>query len=391
MCDTLCVVGDGRTLFAKNSDRPRAEAQLLEARPRRVGGGDLATTHLTIADEGAYALVGSRPAWCWGLEHGVNEHRVAIGNERVYTRDDPRAAAPALIGMDLVRLGLERARCADEAVEVMTRLLERHGQGGRCRTDRDEAYFSSFLIADPRGAWVLETSGRSWAAARRDDGAAISNGLTLGDDWSTASVDVPVGSPFDARRDAEHPTGPADRRRAVTAACVAAGAAALEPGDLVSTLRDHGEAPWGHPGRFGAVSPLTGGAGDEVWSVCLHLPDLGLATTASLVAELPADPGPPLRAWAGLASPCASIYVPLFPPASPPMLAEPQTWGRFARLRDRVEAEPGALAEIRGELAAVEAQLWADADTAGHDEEHQRAVVDASGAAVHAVLARLGV
>jgi secernin len=391
MCDTLCVVGDGRTLFAKNSDRPRDEVQLLEALPRRAGDGDLATTHVTVADEGAYALVGSRPAWCWGFEHGVNEHRVAIGNERVYTREDPFAAPAGLIGMDLVRLGLERARCADEAVEVMTRLLERHGQGGRCRSDRDEAYFSSFLIADPAGAWVLETSGRSWAAARRDDGAAISNGLTLGANWTTASVDVPAGSPFDARRDPEHPTGPADRRRAVTAACVATGAAALEPGDLVSTLRHHGEAPWGHPGRPGAVSPPPGGDGDEAWSVCLHLPDLGLATTASLVAELPADPSTPLRAWAALASPCASISVPLFPPASSPLLADPQTWGRFASLRDRVELDPDALTVIRGELAPVEAQLWVDADAAGRDEEHQQAVVDASSASVDAALARLGV
>ncbi len=391
MCDTLCVVGDDRTLFAKNSDRPRTEAQLFDALPRRARGGDLATTHLTIADAGAYALVGSRPAWCWGLEHGINEHRVAIGNERVYTTDDPQAAPPALTGMDLVRLGLERARCADEAVEVMTGLLERHGQGGRCRADRDEAYFSSFLIADPHGAWVLETSGRRWAAARRDDGAAISNRLTLDADWTTASGDVPAGTPFDTWRDAEHPTGPADRRRAVTAACVATGAVTLGPGDLVSTLRHHGAGKWGDPGRSAAVSPPPGGNGDEAWSVCLHLPDVGLSTTASLVAELPADPATPMRAWAALASPCASIYVPLFPPMTPPMLADPRLWDRFARLRDRVEAAPGALAEIRAELAGVETQLWAAAAAAGRDEERQRAVIDAAPIAVDAALARLGV
>jgi secernin len=341
---------------------------------------------VTLPDEGASALVGSRPTWCWGIEHGVNEHRVAIGNERVYTHDDPLAAAPGLTGMDLVRLGLERAHNADEAVEVMTRLLERHGQGGPCRADSDESYFSSFLIADPSGAWVLETSGRSWAAARRDDGAAISNGLTLGDDWTTASVDVPAGSRFDTRRDAEHPTGPADRRRAVTVACVATGAAALEPADLVSTLRDHGAAPWGHPGRLDAVAPPSGGEGDDAWSVCLHLPDHGLATTASLVAELPDDPGTPLRAWAALGSPCASIYVPLAPPASAPVLADPRTWRRFASLRDRVELRPGSLADIRAELAPVEALLWTTAD-----RQHQRGAASTSTALVEAALARLGV
>ena len=91
----------------------------------------------------------ARPTWLWGAEHGVNEHGVAIGNEMVNTVDDPRAAPPALLGMDLVRLGLERAASADEALEVMTTLLERHGQGGVGDAVNDVSYWSSFLVADP--------------------------------------------------------------------------------------------------------------------------------------------------------------------------------------------------------------------------------------------------
>ncbi|MGH9033247.1 MAG: C69 family dipeptidase, partial [Acidimicrobiia bacterium] len=123
MCDTLCAIGGERTLFGKNSDRPVAEAQVAEVHTRRPGGGRLRTTYLDLDDPGAAALLGSRPAWMWGLEHGVNEHGVAIGNERLYTVDDPHAAAPALLGMDLVRLGVEGAASADEAVAVMTELL----------------------------------------------------------------------------------------------------------------------------------------------------------------------------------------------------------------------------------------------------------------------------
>jgi secernin len=159
VCDTLVAVGPAATLFAKNSDRPPTEAQVVEALPGRSPGGRLATQYLEIADAGAAAVLGSRPVWLWGLEHGVNVHRVAIGNERVWTVDDPDAAPPALVGMDLVRLGLERGRSADEALEVMVGLLEAHGQGGVADAARGEAYWSSFLVADPTGAWVLEPIG----------------------------------------------------------------------------------------------------------------------------------------------------------------------------------------------------------------------------------------
>ena len=44
---------------------------------------------MAVPDAGAVGVLGSRPTWMWGLEHGVNEHGVAIGNEKVWTVDDP--------------------------------------------------------------------------------------------------------------------------------------------------------------------------------------------------------------------------------------------------------------------------------------------------------------
>ncbi len=139
-------------------------------------------------------MLGSRPEWLWGFEHGVNEHRVAIGNEKVWTVDDAKSAPPALLGMDLVRLALERSRTADEAFETLTTLLEEHGQGGTGEQDHFEPYFSSFLIADPSGGWIVETSARTWAARPVGRGAAISNRISLGTDWTRASSDVAAGS-----------------------------------------------------------------------------------------------------------------------------------------------------------------------------------------------------
>ena len=125
MCDTLCAPGPRGMVFAKNSDRPLGEIQVAWPFGRRGSAGcTLRTQYLTIGDTGAHATFLSCPTWCWGAEHGVNEHGVAIGNERVATTHDAESAPPALIGMDLVRLGLERARSADEAVDVIAALLD---------------------------------------------------------------------------------------------------------------------------------------------------------------------------------------------------------------------------------------------------------------------------
>src|SRR6202042_2234412 len=131
MCDTLCAPGPRGMVFAKTSDRPPSEVQIAWPFGRRASAGcTLRTQYLSIGDVGAHAAFLSCPTWLWGAEHGVNEHGVAIGNERVSTTHDAASAKPALIGMDLVRLGLERARSADEAVDVMTGLLDACGQGG---------------------------------------------------------------------------------------------------------------------------------------------------------------------------------------------------------------------------------------------------------------------
>lgn len=362
MCDSLCIVRPAGTLFAKSSDRPVTEPQVVEWHAPRPAGGSLRTQYLEIDDTGACAVVGSRPTWLWGFEHGVNEHRVAIGNERVWTTDDPLTAPPSLIGMDLVRLGLERASSAEGAVDVITTLLERHGQGGPAEAPDGEPYSSSFLVADPTEAWVLETSGTAWAAQRTGPGGgvAISNRISIGADWDRASADVAPGRSFDDWRNRDW-SPIADIRLACTLPAVAGPDAS--PEDLVAVMRHHGDRPWGRPGDDPAdVSPLPSpdiqpdGTGV---TVCMHVRDYQ-ATAASMVCDLPLDPDEPLRIWTALGSPCASVYLPVPGPGGHGVdeLGDEATWQRFAELRHEVEADERALTRVRAALAAVEAELW---------------------------------
>jgi hypothetical protein len=376
-------------VFAKNSDRPPGEPQVTWPFGRRSSAGcSLRTQYLIVGDTGAHAALLSCPTWLWGAEHGVNEHGVAIGNERVATTHDSSSAAPGLIGMDLVRLGLERARTAADAVDVMTRLLEDCGQGGIADATHAEAYDSSFLVADPRSAFVLDTAGRDWAAAPFTGGTAISNRLTLGTDWTCASPGAVPGQDFDRFRDASEPTGYADVRLAASRAFLSSTSpGGLTPAATAAHLRDHGAGPWGAPGSRGPVSPPPRRVGPDFSgvSVCMHVRGR-YVTAASMIAELPdaiAD-GAPLRAWVAPGSPCASIFVPAFPrtvagppPFVPLELSTEELWGAADAVRRHVEEDPDALAEVRATLDPVEEELWAEAVDAP-DQPGRWAVVGAS-------------
>jgi secernin len=391
MCDTLCGPGPGGMVFAKNSDRPVGEVQLAVPFGRRpTAGCTLRTQYLRIGDTGAHAALLSCPTWLWGAEHGVNEFGVAIGNERVSTRHDAGRARPALIGMDLVRLGLERARSAHEALDIVIDLLSTHGQGGIADAAHQEAYDSSFLIADADHAFVLDTAGTDYAAAPFAGGVAISNRLTLRSDWTQASVVLDAGEDFDRFRDHDQPTESADARLAASNAFLAsrrATGAGLTPAATASHLRDHGHGPWGAPGAPGPADPPPTGreAGAPGVSVCMHGPNRSV-TAASLIAVLPSDlaDGAPLRAYVALGSPCVSIYVPAFlrtaagpPPFVPFELSNEAMWRAADGLRARVEADPESIESIRAVLDPVEGELWAEADgVAG--QPHRWAEVAAS-------------
>ncbi len=197
MCDTFVVLppytSDGSVIFGKNSDREPNEAQALEFHPAvsHPAGETVKCTYLEIPQvRETHAVLLSRPFWMWGAEMGANEKGVVIGNEAVFTKM-PLDRKPGLIGMDMLRLALERADTADQAVETMIQLLADHGQGGLCGyEDKRLTYHNSFICADPEGAWILETAGPFWVRRRVDGFASISNGLTTGEAFDACHPDA---------------------------------------------------------------------------------------------------------------------------------------------------------------------------------------------------------
>ncbi len=185
MCDSMVALPDvtkeGDLIFAKNSDRPAGEIQDAVSIPPRTyeAGVSLECTYITIPQaKHTLAVIISQPRWMWGAEMGANECGVVIGNEAVWTTEPTRSSG--LLGMDLVRLGLERGRSAFSALKIIVELMSKYGQGGNCAEHFQMNYHNSFLIADREEAWVLETADKYWVAEQVTSGTrSISNNLSI--------------------------------------------------------------------------------------------------------------------------------------------------------------------------------------------------------------------
>jgi secernin len=250
---------------------------------------------------------------------------VVIGNEAVFTRQPCEKVG--LTGMDLLRLSLERADTAERACDVITDLLAEYGQGGGCGHEhRTFTYHNSFIIADPTGAFVLETAGREWARERVQGARTISNELTIRSfadkhsDWLKTRV-----SGCRLRQ---------PRTQDLAGRCT-------DVADLFALLRDHGQGR-GEP----AYSWLNGGLG----APCVHAGGLVAAsqTTGSWVSELS---GGTARHWVtGTSAPCISLFKPVLVKDPVAMEGQPaeiaddrSLWWRHERFQRAVMRNPAEL------------------------------------------------
>ncbi len=400
MCDTFVVLPDatatGEVLLAKNSDREPNEAQQVVLIPAAGHPADevVRCTYLAIPQVArTHAVLLSQPYWMWGAEMGANEHGVVIGNEAVFTRV-PHAKDPALLGMDLLRLALERATSAEEAVEVICALLAAHGQGGQAGHTKHLEYDNSFLVADRGEAWVLETAGPEWAAQRVTAGVrSISNALSLHGSFDRSSdglVQYAVGrgwcrgpEDFDFARQYSDRVytrfGRGFERQCRTAELAGSVPGGAGPLDAMGVLRDHG--PGGGHGNPSTWTPAAGLTGVQV---CMHAgfgPIRGSQSVASMVSRLPAA-GPATHWLTGASAPCTAVFAPVWFDAGLPDQGpgptgrrdEASRWWRHERLHRATLADyPHAMALYADERDDLQRTLVEQAEHAAVGGAEDRA------------------
>jgi len=321
MCDTFVAMSsmthDGSIIFGKNSDREPNEAQVLEYHPvsEFSNGQLLKCTYLDIPQvKKTNAVLISRPFWMWGAEIGANDKGLVIGNEAVFTKM-PTEKEGRLTGMDLLRLALERADTSQRALEIIIELLVEFGQGGPCGfEDKKLTYHNSFIIADASDAWVLETSSHLWVAKKVKDYYAISNGLTIGEEFDLSHPDLinyakkkgwlKKGQTFnfsECYSDWFYTTFSRCNMRRSSLSGQLSNKSKMDVLDAFSILRDHGSSDYTPDSHF------------LMNHVCAHSANKiarnASQSTASMVASLKNDE---CTYWAtGTSAPCTSVFKPI--------------------------------------------------------------------------------
>jgi len=300
---------------------------------------------------------------------------VAIGNLTIFSKE-PIEARPGLIGMDLVRLGLERGRSAREALEVIATLIEVHGQGGASRAPDGTGYHNAFLLADADEAWILETSNRHWVA-RRAVVDSCSNHFCLGEDWEISSRDFEAFARGEgwwrstgrvnaaaAYRNRLVPPQLSEGRYRRSQQLLESGRGRHDVASFMRILRDHadGEAVW---------QPGSGPEDERHFTICAHSEPVQW-TAASFIAPLPGDVAAPWPVWVSFGTPCTGVFLPVYVAgAIPGPLArgaecdDPESaWWLFHHLQSAASSDPARATPLLREG-------WADLEAGIESERVQ--------------------
>lgn len=387
MCDILIatpkVTENDVMLFGKNSDRDPNEAQIIEYLPRRKTEKDkieLTYVEFPQVDE-TNAVILSRPWWMWGAEMGSNEHGLTIGNTAVFTNQDYQDNG--LLGMDLIRLALERTEDAEQALEFLTKTISKHGQGGNGSYEHDFFYHNSFIIADAEQAWVLETAGENWVTKKIRGFYTISNKLTIGSDWSKSYLSSISKEEkdeeylnFAKRFSAKFPSSDcfktkfsqAEDRREFTLEKLRENRGKINFRLFMKILGSH---------RNKSFVPRKGSNQD----VCMHYGGMirKSQTTSSQVSVL--DDENPVHWFTGTSNPCLSVFKPIFVEEGLPEIGKRGTnrfdsksyWWRFERLHRKIQTQyEEVIEQFSSELDNIQEKIIKKVKNSNNDFETTR-------------------
>ncbi len=319
MCDTMVSTPKSSAekvmIVGKNSDREPNEAQNITFVPAsdHPAGSNVRCTYIEIPQvKHTHAVLLSRPFWMYGAEMGVNEHGVAIGNEAVFTKEKYHKKNDALLGMDILRLALERSHNACEAIDVIIQLLDEYGQGGVHTMGGTKYYHNSFIIADPVEAYILETAGIHWVYKKVDGIASISNCLTIENVYDRSSFDrdrdsdefgrMKRGNPVHFNKDFSDSVYTHFARGRVRKSCsydmLNQKNGSITSSDIMNILRSHNVREPYKPGS----RPME--------RMCLHAGGLISSQTAGSMVAVMKKGRMPLVYYTGTSAPCMSIYKP---------------------------------------------------------------------------------
>jgi dipeptidase len=369
MCDTFVALPahtqDHSMLFAKSADCEVNEANALVRIPRKkhVKGEAVRVTHLVIPQaEETYEILLTKAFWTYGCEIGVNEYGLSMGEEAVFTTQ-MQEEKDGIIGPDLMRIGLERARNCREAIQVMTELLEKYGQGGSAELKGNSHFDSSYIMSDPDEAYIMETAGRTWAIKKVEAVASISNMLGIGRDWDTCSA-ASAGEKVDWAKTYALPEVPptlgSQVRQAITYNSLTAALGNISVQKFFEIMRHHGQGY--HPARAEAHR-----------NICVHAgpqENRWWQADGVMVTDVGSHG---VMAWVtGTSGTCVSIFKPLFLGMKLPDLGpypaeqfDPRSlWWKHELLHRRAMADFDRLVpEIRADFDRIEAEFIAQAGT----------------------------
>ena len=253
MCDSFVALGNstvsGSVLLAKSADTAVNESQHLFRQPRREyrEGALVRITHLSIPQARVtYETILGKSFWAWGTEVACNEHGVSAGNEGAFSNQKEEGKEGVTV-IDLLRVAIERAATAREAVDVIAHHVETYGQSGNSQFYGGFFCDTGILVSDCAEAYVVNCAGRHWAARKVGDVMAISNRYQITDDWEVSSLRSGNGAKPDFR--AAFADGAAEEEVAATVReCRAQSLLEARKGsigvkDMADILRDVGEDP----------------------------------------------------------------------------------------------------------------------------------------------------